>query len=239
MENLLEIKKLNAWYSENMPIIKELSMTIEKNTVIGLLGLNGAGKTTLINTLCGLHNGMKIDTALFNGKEISFRDNSFKKNRYVVFSEDNSLEYFTFDEYISYVGKTYSKNIDKAEIDRLSAAFNFDSYRSVLLKNLSLGNKRKAYLITAFALKPALLLLDEPVNGLDFQSTEALYHEISSYRKHGSILFSSHILESVTLTCDKVMILENGNISHIFTNSEITPENIRSVLNFEGDDSNV
>ena len=106
MENLLEIKKLNAWYSENTPIIKELSMTIEKNTVIGLLGLNGAGKTTLINTLCGLHNGMKIDTALFNGKEISFRDNNFKKNRYVVFSEDDSLEYFTFDEYISYVGKT-------------------------------------------------------------------------------------------------------------------------------------
>ena len=101
MENLLEIKKLNAWYSENTPIIKELSMTIEKNTVIGLLGLNGAGKTTLINTLCGLHNGMNIDTALFNGKEISFRDNSFKKNRYVVFSEDDSLEYFTFDEYIS------------------------------------------------------------------------------------------------------------------------------------------
>ena len=107
------------------------------------------------------------------------------------------------------------------------------------MKNLSLGNRRKAYLITAFALKPELLLLDEPVNGLDFQSTEALYAEISSYRKYGSILFSSHILESVTLTCDKVCILENGNISQTFSGKEITPENIRSVLSFEGDDKNV
>ena len=66
MENLLEIKKLNAWYSENTPIIKELSMTIEKNTVIGLLGLKSAEKTTRINIFCGLHNGMNIDYAAFN-----------------------------------------------------------------------------------------------------------------------------------------------------------------------------
>lgn len=239
MGNLLELKKLDAWYTKDTPVIKQLSLTLEENTITGLLGLNGAGKTTLINTMCGLHGNMNVDSVLYKGKETSFRDNEFKKHRYVVFSEDNSLEYFTFDEYLHYVEKTYGKTADSSEVDRLSAAFNFDSYRSVLMKNLSLGNKRKAYLITAFALKPELLLLDEPVNGLDFQSTEALYEQISSYKKYGSILFSSHILESVTLTCDKVCILENGNITRTFTGGDINPENIRSVLSFEGDESNV
>lgn len=182
---------------------------------------------------------MKVGSVMFMGSETNFRNNDFKKKRYVVFSEDDSLEYFTFDEYLKYVEKTYGKKTESTEVERLSAAFNFDSYRSVLMKNLSLGNKRKAYLITAFALKPELLLLDEPVNGLDFQSTEALYEQISSYRKYGSILFSSHILESVTLTCDKVCILENGNITRIFSDSQVTPENIRSVLSFEGDENNV
>ena len=237
MGNLLEIKKLDAWYTESKPVIKELSMAIQEHTITGLLGLNGAGKTTLINTMCGLHSGMKVDSVMFNGKETNFKSNDFKNKRYVVFSEDDSLEYFTFDEYLKYVEKIYGKKAEREEVDRLSAAFNFDSYRSVLLKNLSLGNKRKAYLITAFALKPELLLLDEPVNGLDFQSTEALYEQISSYRKYGSILFSSHILESVTLTCDKVCILENGNITRTFSDNEITPENIRSVLKFEGDEN--
>ena len=239
MDNLIEIKNLDAWYSKNKPVLRNLSLNIDENSITGLLGLNGAGKTTLINTLCGLHSGMKLDSFKFAGNEMNFRNNEFKKSRYVVFSEDNSLEYFTFDEYLKYVEKTYGKRTDNAEVDRLSKAFNFGSYRSMLMKNLSLGNRRKAYLITAFALKPELLLLDEPVNGLDFQSTEALYAEISSYRKYGSILFSSHVLESVTLTCDKVRILENGDISQMFTGQEITPENIRSVLKFEGDDKNV
>ncbi len=239
MGNLIEIKGLDAWYTKENPVIKNLSLTLEENSVIGLLGLNGAGKTTLINTLCGLHSKMNIDSFIFAGSATDFRNNEFKKKRYVVFSEDNSLEYFTFDEYLKYVEKVYGKKTERKEVDRLCAAFNFETYRSVLMKNLSLGNKRKAYLIAAFALKPEFLLLDEPVNGLDFQSTEALYEQISSYRKYGSVLFSSHVLESVTLTCDKVCILENGNITQIFSGGEITSENIRSVLSFEGDDSDV
>lgn len=238
MENLLEIKGLEAWYEKDKSVIKNLSVTIEKNTVAGLLGLNGAGKTTLINTISGLHSNMRVDSVKFSGSEIDFRNNDFKKKRYIVFSEDDSLEYFTFDEYLKYAEKVYGKKAEIAEVNRLSEAFNFENYRSVLMKNLSLGNKRKAYLITAFALKPELLLLDEPVNGLDFQSTEALYEQISSYRKYGSILFSSHILESVTLTCDNVFILENGSISKTFDGKEITSENIRSMLNFEGDAKN-
>ena len=237
MNKLLEINELNAWYSREKNILEKLDLEIKENTIIGLLGLNGAGKTTLMNVICGLHEGYS-GTVKFRNNEISFRDNEFKKNRYIVFSEDDSLGYFTFDEYIRYVFKIYRKQYDKAEADHIVHMFNFESYRSEVMNSLSLGNRRKAFLITGFSLKPDLLLLDEPVNGLDFQSTEALYELISGYKKYGSILFSSHILESVTLTSDEILILEDGNISKKFTGEDITAENIRNSLRFEGDEDN-
>lgn len=232
MNNLFEIKELSAWYSNNQTVLKNLSVELKENSIVGLLGLNGAGKTTLINVLCGLHDKCQFSEVNFNGKKAELRSNKFKKNRYVVFSEDESFGHFCFDEYLKYVFSAYEKSIDNEDVNRLVKKFNFENYRLKMINELSMGNKHKAYLITAFALKPKLLLLDEPVNGLDFQSTEALYNEITNYRKYGTILFSSHILESVTITCDKVLILEDGCISHIFTDSDINGNNIRKILQF-------
>ena len=119
---------------------------------------------------------------------------------------------------------------DLSDIDELVQGFHFEEYTDILLKELSTGNLKKAYLITAFALKPKLLMLDEPVNGLDFQSTEYLYQQINNYRQHGTILFSSHILESICLTSDRVLVLEQGQIKRSFTGQEIETSKIREGL---------
>ena len=87
--------------------------------------------------------------------------------------------------------------------------------------------------MTAFALRPELLLLDEPVNGLDFQSTEYLYQLIGGYKEHGTVLFSSHILESITLTADRVLVLEKGQLRRSFEGEEINATNIREALQDE------
>ncbi|MBO6166107.1 MAG: ABC transporter ATP-binding protein [Eubacterium sp.] len=239
MSNLLDIKQLKAWYTSDKPVLKGLNLCLEKNSVIGLIGLNGAGKTTLMNVICGLHDGFETSGISFNGKDITFKDKNFIKSRYIVFSEDESFGYFTFNEYIAYVFKCYEKTLDKEYVNDLVSRFGFEEYRSVLIKNLSLGNRRKAYLITGFALKPDLLLLDEPVNGLDFVSTETLYSLIGDYKKYGTVLFSSHILESVTLTSDRVLVLEEGVIAKTYTGDEINAENIRLSLDTEGTGNNV
>ena len=80
-----------------------------------------------------------------------------------------------------------------------------------------------------------MLLLDEPVNGLDFQSTEYLYQQILGYKEHGCVLFSSHILESITLTSDRVFVLEDGKIRQTFTGGQINAAEIREALH---DDAN-
>ena len=80
-----------------------------------------------------------------------------------------------------------------------------------------------------------LLLLDEPANGLDFQSTEYLDRQISGDREYGTALFSSHILESITLTSDRVFVLEDGRIRQTFERGQINAEDIREALHDEND----
>ena len=123
-----------------------------------------------------------------------------------------------------------SYGVPLPDVSDLVSGFHFENYVNVLLKELSTGNLKKAYLITAFALRPKLLLLDEPVNGLDFQSTEFLYQLMGGYKQYGTLLFSSHILESICLTSDRVLVLEQGRISRTFTGAEIAAGNIREVL---------
>ncbi len=225
---LLNLKKLNVWYTKGKPVLEELSMELGRNEVVGLIGLNGAGKTTFIKTLSGLLDSFQAETALWQDKPLVFRDRGFKKERYIVFAEDRSFQFFTFREYISYVGASYGKKL--SDIEELVRGFHFEEYTDVLLKELSTGNLKKAYLITAFALKPTLLLLDEPVNGLDFQSTEYLYQQINNYRQYGTVLFSSHILESICLTSNRVLVLEQGQIKKCFAGQEIEAGKIREVL---------
>ena len=230
-EKVLEIKKLEGWYKKGNNILTELSFDLSKNEIVGLIGLNGAGKTTLIKILSGLLESYNADSVSYNGKSLNFRDNRFKNQRYTVFSEDSSFGYFTFREYLSYVFSAYGKKLP--DVSELVKGFHFEEYENKLLKDLSMGNRRKVNLITAFALKTPLLFLDEPVNGLDFQSTEFLYSLISGYKQYGTLLFSSHILESITLTSDRVAVLENGRISRVFTGDEITAESVRKVLKLD------
>lgn len=236
---LLEIRNLSAYYGttgrghKEKTVLSGLSLNLAAHETVGLIGLNGAGKTTLIKILSGLLSTFRADGIRFDGQPVKLRDKAFKTCRYTVFAEDNSFQYFTFWEYLSYVFAAYGQKLP--DVSALIQGFHFEEHADVLLKDLSTGNRKKVFLITAFALKPKLLFLDEPVNGLDFQSTEYLYRQISDYRSWGTLLFSSHILESITLTSDRVIVLENGRIRQTFENEQINAADIREALRYEND----
>ena len=231
--NILEVQNLSAWYSQGKNVLSGFSLQLRPHEVVGLIGLNGAGKTTFLKTLSGLHEGFRCDSIRLNGQTVGFRDKGFKLRRYTVFAEDNSFQYFTFREYLAYVAAAYKMKLP--DVTELVRGFHFEDYTDTLLKDLSTGNKKKAFLITAFALKRPLLLLDEPVNGLDFQSTEYLYQLIAGYKEYGTVLFSSHILESITQTSDRVLVLEDGQIRRSFAGNEINAANIREALHDENE----
>ncbi len=228
---LLEIRGLNAWYSRKKQILSDFSLELEEHEVVGLIGLNGAGKTTFMKVLSGLLPTYRAEAVRFQGRPVTFREKGLRAMRYTVFAEDRSFGYFTFWEYLTYVFASYRQKVP--DVSGLVKGFHFEDYADVLLRDLSTGNCKKVFLITAFALKPALLFLDEPVNGLDFQSTEYLYKQIAGYKEYGTVLFSSHILESITLTSDRVLVLEEGQIRQIFERGQIDAAKIREALGDE------
>lgn len=226
--SLLTIKNLHGWYTREKEVLSCLSLELFRHETVGMIGLNGAGKTTFLKVLSGLLPSFRADGIWFNGRPVNFRDRKFKTCRYTVFAEDSSFPYFTFREYLSYVFSAYRENVP--DVSELIRGFHFEGYTDVLLRDLSTGNRKKVFLITAFALRPELLLLDEPVNGLDFQSTEYLYQLIAGYKAYGTVLFSSHVLESITLTSDRVVVLEEGQIRRTFEKDRINAVEIREAL---------
>jgi ABC-2 type transport system ATP-binding protein len=225
---LLKVDNLSAWYSSEKMILSNVSLEIAEHEVVGLIGLNGAGKTTLLKVLSGLLSTFRLEGIWFCGTSVKLRGREFKFCRYTVFAEDNSFSYFTCREYLSYVFSAYKKKLP--DLSELIQGFHMEKNVDVLLKDLSTGNRKKVFLIAAFALKPKLLFLDEPVNGLDFESTEYLYELIAGYKKYGTVLFSSHVLESITLTSDRVFVLEDGRIRQTFEGEQVNATNIREAL---------
>ncbi len=230
---LLSIKNLSAWYHSKKMVLSDFSIELAEHEVVGLIGLNGAGKTTFLKVLSSLLSTFRSSGIWYYDQPVDLRNRDFKTCRYTVFAEDSSFSYFTFWEYLSYVFSAYGKKI--TDVSELIQGFHFEDHTDILLKDLSTGNRKKVFLITAFALKPRLLLLDEPVNGLDFQSTEYLYQQIVNYKEHGTVLFSSHILESITLTSDRVLVLEDGTIRQAFEQEQIHAVNIREALHDKND----
>ena len=234
MENsLLSVRNLSAWYGSKKMVLSDFYLELAEHEAVGLIGLNGAGKTTFLKVLSGLLGSFRAESISFSGRPVSFRDRDFKRRRYTVFAEDGSFGYFTFREYLSCVFSVYGKKLP--DVSELVQGFCFEDYTDVLLRDLSTGNRKKVCLIAAFALKPELLLLDEPVNGLDFQSTEYLYDLISGYKEYGTVVFSSHVLESITLTSDRVLVLEKGQLRQTFEGGQINAANIREALRDEND----
>lgn len=211
-EVLLEVRGLNIWYDKKKYIVENADFSIMKNEILALVGVNGAGKTTLINTLAGIHFKYSLETVAFNGKKILLDDEKFKLNRIAVFSQDDSFRYWNFIEYMKFVSETYNVPMDDNYIDYLVDGFNFRGYINYMRKDLSMGNKKKFALIVAFGLQLPLLILDEPVDGLDFESTAFLYKIIKEYKSHGSILMSTHIAESISEACDGIILINGGKI---------------------------
>lgn len=218
---MLQVKNLSIWYTKGKNIIDKCNFDLGKNSIIGLLGVNGAGKTTLINTISGIHKKYNVDKVLYCNNACSFAEDDFRLERYTVFSDEQAFKYWTFIEYKSYIEKVYKKKIDQEYLYYLLEGFRFGEYQNQFIKNLSTGNKKKVFLITGFALRLPLLLLDEPLDGLDFGAAEFLYTAIKEYKDFGSVLMSSHIAESFERTCDKILLLDQGKLSEKSISSNI------------------
>lgn len=229
---LLEVQGLTVGYGKNPPVLKDLSFSLDEGEVVGLLGINGAGKTTLLHTLAGLIPNYQVERITWQGRTLkSFRDVELITQRHLLFTEGVYFRNFVFDEYLAFVASCYHQSVP--DVTELVEGFDFEPHRKTLFSKLSTGNLKKAFLIALFALKPKLALLDEPINGIDFRSTEYLYQLLKDGATGGAVFFSSHVLESLSLTAHRVLALSDGRIAHTFAGGEIDRQKVAQLLKDE------
>lgn len=223
---MLEIKNVVKSFSDNV-ILNDISLSIEENEVVTLLGANGAGKTTVINCILKLYN---VDSGkiLFDGVNISDIKNSkyYSDVSVVLESSDNVYDYLSGIDNVKYfMGLSKIKYADyKENLKHLLKLFELDKHMNKKVGNYSRGMRQKLAIIIALLSKPRLLILDEPTLGLDIKSKYNVLKILKEIIKSTkiSILLTTHQTETIEMLDSKLLFLINGKIKKY--------ENIESIL---------
>lgn len=200
---MIRVKNLSFAYSREV-VLDNISTTFEQGKVYGLLGANGVGKSTMFKLLCGLlttnSGNIDIDGCSPQGRKPSFLSKIF----YVP--EDFEGPDVAIKNYASGVAQFYP-NYDDALFFRLLSEFDIDSSRK--FTSLSLGQRKRAILALALALKTDYLFLDEPTNGLDIPSKADFRKMVASAMdENRTIIISTHQVRDVENLLDYIMILD-------------------------------
>lgn len=205
---VIEVKKLTKDYGSGRGVF-DVSFNIERGEVFGFLGPNGAGKTTTIRHLMGFSNPQKGKTFVDGMRSDRQAAKIMQKVGYLP-GEIALPEGLTGMEFIRMMQGLRKINNEK-HIQTLLERFQLDPRGKT--KKMSLGNKRKLAVVTAFMADPEILILDEPTSGLDPVMQEAFIDFMREEKRRGkTILLSSHIFNEVDAICDRISIIKDGKI---------------------------
>lgn len=207
---MLKVENITKYYNKNKAV-DNLSFTVEKGEIFGLLGENGAGKTTTFRIILGLINASSGNVTL-DGKKIDY---SLTDKIGYVTEERSLLTKMTVKDQILLYGvlKGMSEDNILKEMRKWLKKFQIIDYENRKIKELSKGNQQKIQFIAAVINKPKLLILDEPFSGLDPINVEMLKKAIIELQETGcSIIFSSHQMEQIEDFCEKLVILSHGKV---------------------------
>ncbi len=210
----IEITNLNKKYN-NILAVKNISFTINKGSIVGLLGPNGCGKTTTIGMMLGLIKPTS-GTVFINGQNIENENNRTKILEKVNFISPyvELPKKLTVEENLKVYGKLYGVNDLKNKILDLMEQLNLIEFKKRKTGELSSGQKNRVSLAKALINDPDILLLDEPTASLDPDVGDYIrtYIENFASKKGTTILLASHNMNEVERLCSEVMMMKNGNI---------------------------
>ncbi len=211
---VVEVSSISKEYGQ-VKALSNLDLRLEPGEIYGLLGPNGAGKSTLIKIIAGL---LTPSSGSIKVMGIDPTTNPTGVKSEIGYVSENSTLYDSlsprdFFEFVSSVRKTDPK-LASDRIATLVPAFGIDQFYDSPIATLSMGTKQKISIIAALLHEPPLLLLDEPLNGLDARSSRIVKDIISLHAKknRGAVLFSTHIMEVAENVCDKIGIIYDGRI---------------------------
>lgn len=214
---MITIENLTKYYGTNRAV-NNISFTIKDNEILGFLGPNGAGKSTTMNMIAG-YLPMSDGKVTICGADITKDPVKAKTNiGYLpeippVYPDMKVKEYLSFCAGLKRVPR--GKRSD--EIKRVSKLLKIEDVSGKLIRNLSKGYKQRVGFAQALLGDPKFLILDEPTVGLDPNQVAEVRAIIKDLKKDHSVIFSSHILSEVSAVCDRVVIINKGDIRAIDT----------------------
>ncbi len=222
---MIEVQDLTKAF-DAVTAVDHISFSVNKGEILGFLGPNGAGKTTTMRILTG-YLPATSGTAKVAGFDVF--DDSLEVRRRIGYLPENPPLYLdmTVGTYLDFVARI--KGVPPGErASRITAALemtNITDKRHDLIKRLSRGYKQRVGLAQALVHDPEVIILDEPTVGLDPKQIIEVRHLIKSLAGNHTIILSTHILPEVSMTCDRVVIINHGKIAAVDT-----PENLTAQL---------
>lgn len=206
----IEVKNLLKVYGKQKAV-NNISFKISKGEIVGFLGPNGAGKSTTLKIITGYLQPTG-GTAFVCGINVSDDPLEIKK-KIGYLPELNSLYYEMFvREYLSFLAEVHKTDNPKIKIENVIELTGLKSESKKKIGQLSKGYKQRVGLAAALIHDPEILILDEPTSGLDPNQIIEIREVIRKQGKDKTVLFSSHILQEVEAICDRVIIINNGEI---------------------------
>jgi ABC-2 type transport system ATP-binding protein len=206
-------------------VLHEISFQLQKGQVVGLLGPNGAGKTTTLKIIAGIlaPNAGAVSVAGF-----SLPEQAVDVKQHIGYVPEAAVlfESLTGQEFLELSGRLHGVDEDtlQSRIRTILEVFDLASDRVSRLDTYSKGMRQKILITAALLHNPELILLDEPLSGLDVNAAITVKELIAALAAEGkTILYSSHVLDVVEKVCDRALIIDNGSLI-----AQGTPEDLKA-----------
>lgn len=214
MEKVLEINNLTKAY-KNGRGITDINLTIHRGDIFGFLGPNGAGKTTTMKIMTGLLRADSGDVKVFGHSIHNEFEKAMQKVGCIIETAESYM-YLTAYENLKLFSRYYTDVNDK-RIDEVLDIAGILKYKNEKTKNFSLGMKQRLGIAAAILSKPELVILDEPLNGLDVEGMIEVRNLIKRLAETEKTTFfiSSHLIHDVELTCNRIGVVYDGRLLRV------------------------
>jgi len=213
MEPVISIRNLNKSYGTKH-VLKDISIDILPGQVIGYIGPNGAGKSTTVKIICGLLQDFKGEVTV---KGIDIRKNPVGVKSIIGYVPELAELYdvLTPAEFLNLMGSLYNmhKTLVDERIDTMLDAFGLLGNKDQSMETFSKGMKQKVLIISGLIHNPDIIILDEPLSGLDANSVIMIKELIERLAKNGkTIFYCSHMMDIVEKVSDRIILIDDGRI---------------------------
>lgn len=209
---MIEAERLTRYYGD-FAALRDATFSIGEREIVGFLGLNGAGKSTVLKILAGLLMP-SAGKVTIGGVDATEAPDAMRKRIGFLPEEPPLYREMRVAELLLWAGqlKGRAKAEVEAELPRVMQTCHLDDVRDQVIAELSHGYRKRVGIAQAIVHRPDVVILDEPISGLDPQQIVEMRSVVRSLKKKATVLISSHILSEIAQTCDRILVIHRGRL---------------------------